>query len=96
MIEILIKVVGIATDIILCFCFSFLFVKLLASKYRKIIRHQMRKRCLAMAKYAFENHLNMVDCYRCSTLPTASFRMNFGVRWNCRWRELAEKFKEVK
>ena len=55
----------------------------------KVIAHQKYKRCLAMAKLCNEKWL----VYNFAEIPT---KLGFYDKWEKRWLELAEKFKEVK
>ena len=52
-------------------------------------RHHKYKRCLAMAKWCDEKWL----VHNFAEIPT---KLRFYDKWEKRWRELAEKFKEAK
>jgi hypothetical protein len=63
----------------------------------KQIRHQKYKRCLAMADYAIYHHFRMLEIHgRSLDNNRAVFKLNYGLRWRCKWLELAEKFKEAR
>ena len=54
--------------------------------YEEELRHQKRKRCLAMAKWCNEKWL----VHNFAEVPT---KLGFYDKWEKRWLELAEKFK---
>lgn len=56
-------------------------------KLRSEIRHQKYKRCLAMAKWCE---------YRWTDIATQYYKSVLYRKWQLRWLELAEKFKEAK
>lgn len=53
----------------------------------KVIAHQKYKRCLAMAKWC--------EC-RWADISTQYYKSVLYRKWQLRWLELAEKFKEAK
>jgi len=55
----------------------------------KELRHHKYKRCLAMVKYCHESAMWLEEC---GVTKSAAFML----RWQKRWLELAEKFKEAK
>lgn len=55
----------------------------------KFVRHHKHKRCLAMAKLCNEKWL----VHNFAEIPT---KLKFYDKWEKRWLELAEKFKELK
>lgn len=59
----------------------------LKSEANKVIAHQKYKRCLAMAEWCYGR---WIRAYNSSRLQKARFY----ARWQKRWQELAEKFKE--
>jgi len=59
------------------------------SEADKVITHQKYKRCLAMVKYCHESAMWLEEC---GVTKSAAFML----RWQKRWLELAEKFKEAK
>jgi len=59
----------------------------LKSEADKVITHQKYKRCLAMAKWS---KAGMYLSYECD------FKREWWNKWQKRWLELAEKFKEAK
>ena len=65
------------------------------------IRHHKYKRCLAMAKVCYlrfvryENYLQKL-CASNATIAAYKFRRDLYDKWEKRWLELAEKFKEAK
>jgi hypothetical protein len=69
----------------------------LKSEADKVIAYQKYRRCLAMADYAMYHHFRMLEIHGHSLDNNrAVFKINYGLRWRCRWLELAEKFKEAK
>jgi len=61
----------------------------LKSEADKVITHHKYKRCLAMVKYCYESAMWLEEC---GVTKSATFML----RWQKRWLELAEKFKEAK
>ena len=61
----------------------------LKSEADKVIAHNKYKRCLAMAKLCNEKWL----VHNFAEIPT---KLGFYDKWEKRWLELAEKFKEAK
>ena len=59
------------------------------SMMAKDVEHQKFKRCLAMAKYCHESSMWLENV---ASPKSATFML----RWEKRWLELAEKFKEAK
>lgn len=54
------------------------------------LRHQKYKRCLAMARWC------MTEYIQSKCLDLTNTEQWYWRRWHIRWRNLAEKFKEVK
>ena len=71
-----------------------------AMQLYKELRHANYKRCLAMAKVCYlrfvryENYLQK-SCANNATISAYRFRRCMYDKWEKRWRELAEKFKEA-
>lgn len=61
----------------------------LKSEADKVIAHHKYKRCVAMARWCNEKWL----VHNFAEIPT---KLGFYDRWEKRWLELAEKFKETK
>lgn len=62
------------------------------SEADKVIKHQKYKRCLSMARWCMARYNEWAAYY-----PTTTTRkMRFLDKWEKRWLELAEKFKEAK
>ena len=57
----------------------------------KELRHNKYKRCLAMARWCASRSL----AWMADTADDVLHKSDFYDKWKLRWRELAEKFKEV-
>ena len=71
--------------------FSHVYLK---SEADKVIAHQKYKRCIKMAKWCHDKWIMSLG-WDPTDGHTADFYLHYE-KWEKRWLELAEKFKEVK
>ena len=64
---------------------------------KRKLRHNKRKRCLAMAKWCEEryNYLTCLENWQMTDKEYQQVIGDYWIKWSKRWLELAEKFKET-